>query len=33
MLQTISNPRKEISPYAPKLTILKLTPDNVRDII
>jgi polyribonucleotide nucleotidyltransferase len=33
MLQTISKPREEISPYAPKLTTLHLTPDNVRTII
>jgi polyribonucleotide nucleotidyltransferase len=33
MLETISEPRKEVSPYAPSLTTLKLTPDNVRTII
>ena len=33
MLETISESRKEVSPYAPKLTTLKLTPDNVRTII
>jgi len=33
MLQTISEPRKELSPYAPNLTTLYLTPDNVRTII
>jgi len=33
MLQTISEPRKEVSPYAPSLTTLNLTPDNVRTII
>ena len=33
MLQTISKPRENISPYAPKLITLNLTPDNVRTII
>jgi len=33
MLQTLPEPRKEVSPYAPSLTTLKLTPDNVRTII
>jgi polyribonucleotide nucleotidyltransferase len=33
MLQTISEPRKELSPYAPRLYTLKLTPDDVRNII
>ena len=33
MLQTISEPRKELSPYAPRLYTLNLTPDDVRNII
>jgi len=30
---TISAPRSELSPYAPRITILKVNPDKVRDII
>ena len=33
MLQTLDKPREKVSPYAPSLTTLKLTPDNVRTII
>lgn len=33
MQKTIKQPREKISPYAPDITILKLTPDNVRTII
>jgi polyribonucleotide nucleotidyltransferase len=33
MLKTISKPREKVSPYAPSLTTLNLTPDNVRTII
>ncbi|MDY0376905.1 MAG: polyribonucleotide nucleotidyltransferase [Desulfobacterales bacterium] len=29
----LSEPRKEISPYAPKVTDLKINPDKIRDII
>ena len=33
MLETISEPRKEVSPYAPRLYTLDLDPDDVRTII
>jgi len=33
MLQTLSEPRKEVSPYAPSITKLDLEPDDVRTII
>lgn len=33
MLQTISKPKEKISPYAPSITKLNLTSDNVRTII
>jgi len=33
MQQTIKEPRKEVSPYATKITKLKLTSDDVRTII
>ena len=33
MQQTIKTPREKVSPYAPKITTLKLTQDNVRTII
>jgi len=33
MLQTIPESRKELSPYAPRLYTLKLTPDDVRNVI
>lgn len=33
MKEAISEPRKETSPYAPKITILKIDPDKIRDVI
>jgi len=33
MLKTLDKPREKVSPYAPSLTTLNLTPDNVRTII
>lgn len=33
MLETISEPRKELSPYAPKITSLTINPDKIRDVI
>ena len=33
ILQTIPEARKELSPYAPRLYTLKLTPDDVRNVI
>lgn len=33
MLQTISAPRKELSPYAPKIITTKIDPDKIRDVI
>lgn len=33
MLETLKEPRKEVSPYAPVMKKLDLTPDNVRTII
>ena len=33
MLKTISKPRENLSPYAPRLYTLNLTPDDVRNII
>ncbi len=33
MNQTISNPRKELSPYAPKILTMTVDPDKIRDII
>ncbi len=33
MQKTIDKPREKVSPYAPGITIIKLTPDNVRTII
>ena len=33
MLETIPVPRKEISPYAPKILTIKINPDKIRDII
>ena len=33
MLETIPEPKKELSPYAPRLYTLKLTPDDVRNVI
>ncbi len=33
MLETIPEPRKEISPYAPTITTIKINPDKIREII
>ena len=33
MLETIPVPRKEISPFAPKILTIKINPDKIRDII
>jgi polyribonucleotide nucleotidyltransferase len=33
MLETISEPRKEMSPYAPRVESIKINPDKIREII
>lgn len=33
MEKTISEPRKELSPYAPLITIMQINPDRIRDVI
>jgi polyribonucleotide nucleotidyltransferase len=33
MLEAISEPRKEISPYAPTITTIKINPDKIREVI
>ena len=33
MLQTIDKPRKFLSPYAPKITTIKINPEKIRDVI
>ncbi|MGD8992920.1 MAG: polyribonucleotide nucleotidyltransferase [Desulfobacterales bacterium] len=33
MLDAISEPRKEISPYAPTITTIKINPDKIREVI
>lgn len=33
MASVLNEPRKEISPYAPKVTSIKINPDKIRDII
>jgi polyribonucleotide nucleotidyltransferase len=33
MLETIKEPRKEISPYAPTINTLKINPDKIREVI
>ncbi len=33
MMQAISEPRKELSPYAPKILIMSIKPDKIRDVI
>ncbi|XWN52696.1 polyribonucleotide nucleotidyltransferase [Anoxybacillus flavithermus] len=33
MMQTISEPRKELSPYAPKILTMQINPDKIRDVI
>jgi polyribonucleotide nucleotidyltransferase len=33
MLETIREPRKEISPYAPTISTIKINPDKIREVI
>jgi len=33
MLGTISEPRKELSPYAPKVKMIRINPDKIKDVI
>jgi polyribonucleotide nucleotidyltransferase len=33
MLETLKQPRKEISPYAPKMFVLQINPDKIREVI
>jgi polyribonucleotide nucleotidyltransferase len=33
MLSTIAEPKKELSPYAPKILIMTINPDKIRDVI
>ena len=33
MLQALERPRKDISPYAPKIVTIKINPDKIRDVI
>lgn len=33
MLQTIAEPRKELSPYAPKVIFFKVNPEKIKDVI
>lgn len=33
MAQAIAEPRKELSPYAPRITTLKINPEKIRDVI
>jgi len=33
MLEIIDKPRKELSPYAPKIVTMKIHPDKIRDVI
>ncbi|ULG75177.1 polyribonucleotide nucleotidyltransferase [Macrococcus brunensis] len=33
MLQTIAEPRKELSAYAPKIEVIHINPDKIRDVI
>ncbi|MGE4589095.1 MAG: polyribonucleotide nucleotidyltransferase [Acidaminococcaceae bacterium] len=33
MMEAISEPRNELSPYAPKITTININPDKIRDII
>ncbi|HZG86759.1 polyribonucleotide nucleotidyltransferase [Paenibacillus sp.] len=33
MLQAISAPRSQLSPYAPKITVMQINPDKIRDVI
>jgi len=33
IIKVIANPRTEISPYAPKIKLIKINPDKIRDVI
>jgi len=33
MLQVLEHPRQELSPYAPQISVIKISPDKIRDII
>ena len=33
MLKTIDKPRAQVSTYAPKIFIMKVNPDKIRDVI
>ncbi len=33
MLQVINEPRKELSPYAPRIISMHIKPDKIRDVI
>ncbi|WP_081756657.1 polyribonucleotide nucleotidyltransferase [Gorillibacterium massiliense] len=33
MMEVISEPRKELSPFAPKIIIMQINPDKIRDVI
>ena len=33
MLETLPEPRKEMSPYAPRVETIKINPDKIRDVI
>lgn|GEM_PF-1500157 len=33
MLETIPEPRKQLSPYAPKMAVIKINPDKVKLVI
>jgi polyribonucleotide nucleotidyltransferase len=33
MLETIPEPRKEMSPYSPRITTIQINPDKIRDVI
>lgn len=33
MLETIPEPREELSPYAPRITTIRIKPDKIRDVI
>lgn len=33
MLKVIAEPRKEMSPYAPRIITIKINPDKIRDVI
>jgi polyribonucleotide nucleotidyltransferase len=33
MIETLGEPREAISPYAPKITTIKINPDKIRDLI